>query len=121
MQFLKILFWCLLAFVAAIFTIGNWNTVTIHLWSGLLAEINLPLLLLLAFLAGMLPTMVYYSTARWRLRNRLSTTERALGDLRIAMTPPSAPLAADADPVVVAAPTALPGPSAPANLFPDAT
>ena len=35
MQFLKILFWCLLAFVAALFTYGNWQPVEIHLWAGL--------------------------------------------------------------------------------------
>lgn len=106
MQFLKILFWCLLAFVAAIFTIGNWTTVPIHLWAGLIADVNLPLLLLVTFLAGLLPTMLYYSTIRWRLRNRLSTTERAISDLRGTLAPPAAPLMPDPEPEppVVAAP-----------------
>lgn len=87
MQFLKILFWCLLAFVAAVFTIGNWTTVTIKLWGGLEALVNLPLLLLVAFLAGMLPTMLYHHAVRWRLRNRLATSERTIGDLRVAIAP----------------------------------
>lgn len=91
MQFLKILFWCLLAFIAAIFTIGNWTSVTIHLWGGMEALINLPLLLLLTFLAGLVPTMAWHSTLRWRLRNRLATAERTLSDMRTAMTPPPAP------------------------------
>nr|MDQ2762461.1 hypothetical protein [Pseudomonadota bacterium] len=60
MQFLKILFWCLLAFLAAIFTIGNWTNVQVKLWGGLIAEVNLPLLLLVVFLLGLLPTMLYY-------------------------------------------------------------
>ena len=98
MQFLKILFWCLLAFVAAIFTIGNWTTVPIHLWAGLIADVNLPLLLLVTFLAGLLPTMLYYSTIRWRLRNRLSTTERAITDLRGTLTTPSTLLTPDPEP-----------------------
>jgi len=98
MQFLKILFWCLLAFVAAIFTIGNWGTVPIHLWAGLIADVNLPLLLLVTFLAGLLPTMLYYSTIRWRLRNRLSTTERAISDLRGTLAPAAAPLSPDPEP-----------------------
>ncbi|MEO5866761.1 MAG: hypothetical protein ABIS14_01050 [Sphingomonas sp.] len=130
MQFLKILFWCLLAFVAAIFTVGNWNTIDIRLWSGLVAQINLPLLLLLTFLAGMLPTMLYYRAARWRLRNRLATTERALGDLRTATTPPPAlPPIAEPGPMVdtVAAPALAPAAKPrtkaanPAPLFPDAS
>jgi uncharacterized integral membrane protein len=91
MQFLKILFWCLLAFVAAVFTIGNWTTVPIKLWGGLIAEVNLPLLLLVTFLAGLLPTMLYYHTVRWRLRNRLATTERTVTDLRNAIAPPASP------------------------------
>lgn len=92
MQFLKILFWCLLAFVAAVFTIANWTTVPIKLWGGLIAEVNLPLLLLVTFLAGLLPTMVYYQAVRWRLRNRLATTERTVNDLRSAIAPaPSDP------------------------------
>lgn len=92
MQFLKILFWCLLAFVAAVFTIANWTTVQIKLWGGLIAEVNLPLLLLVTFLVGLLPTMVYYQTMRWRLRNRLATVERTVNDLRSAIAPaPSQP------------------------------
>ena len=85
MQFLKILFWCLLAFVAALFTYGNWNTVPVHLWSGLIADVNLPLLLLVTFLLGLLPTHLYHVAVRWRLRQRLATAERMLGDTRAAM------------------------------------
>ncbi len=91
MQFLKILFWCLLAFVAAVFTIGNWTTVPIKLWGGLIAEVNLPLLLFVTFLLGMVPTMIYYNTVRWRLRNRLATSERTVTDLRGALAPAPAP------------------------------
>jgi putative membrane protein len=110
MQFLKILFWCLLAFVAAIFTIGNWTNVPIHLWGGLIADVNLPLLLLITFLAGLLPTTLYFTTVRWRLRNRLSTTERAVNDLRGALSTSSPALVPDADPdAPIAVPTPAPG------------
>ena len=99
MQFLKTLFWCLLAFVAAIFAIGNWTVVPIQLWGGMEALVNLPLLLLLTFLAGLVPTLAWHSTLRWRLRNRLGTVERTLADLRLAVAPPPlAPPLADAAP-----------------------
>lgn len=99
MQFLKILFWWLLAFVAAIFTIGNWTSVTIRLWGGMEALVNLPLLLLLTFLAGLVPTLAWHSTLRWRLRNRLAIAERTLADLRAAIAPPAAaPLVAEEPP-----------------------
>ncbi len=119
MQFLKILFWCLLAFVAAVFTISNWNAVQIQLWGGLIADVNLPLLLFVTFLIGLVPTMLYNHAIRWRLRQRLSTCERELLELRSprAETPafaagePSVMPVTPATPVTIAplgAPTAVP-------------
>ena len=110
MQFLKILFWCLLAFVAAVFTLGNWTTVQIKLWGGLVAEVNLPLLLFVTFLIGLVPTMLYYNAIRWRLRNRLATSERTVADLRGVLLPTvPATLEQEAPAVPPAAiPTAVP-------------
>lgn len=88
MQFLKILFWSLLAFVAALFTFGNWFSVPVQLPGGLVAETNLPFLLLVTFLAGLLPTLAWQHAVRWRLRQRLATAERTLAELRAA--PPAA-------------------------------
>jgi hypothetical protein len=107
MQFLKILFWCLISFVAAIFTYGNWSWVTINLWGGLVAEVNLPFMMLLTFLAGVVPTWLYYRTMRWRLTQRLSTAERVIADLK-----PVVPMGADPGPVL-AAPVAAGAPPAP--------
>ncbi|QDZ07310.1 hypothetical protein FPZ24_07315 [Sphingomonas panacisoli] len=104
MQFLKILLWVLLAFVAAIFTFGNWTWVTINLWGGLVAEVNLPFLMLLTFLAGWLPTYLYLRTQRWRLAQRLNTAERVIADLK----PTPVILAADPVPTPVTPPVPLP-------------
>ena len=93
MQFLKYLFWCLLAFLAAVFTFGNWFSVDIHLWGGLIAQVNLPFLLLVTFLAGLLPTLLYHATARYRLRQRLQTTERTVEALRASL--PAEPVAVE--------------------------
>jgi putative membrane protein len=82
MQFLKILFWALVAFVAAVFTFGNWKWVPIWLFGNLVAEVNLPLLLFVTFVAGFLPTFLYQRTIRWRLRQRLAAVERTVADLR---------------------------------------
>ncbi len=91
MQFLKILFWCLIAFLAAVFTVGNWTTVPIKLWAGLVAEVNLPLLLLVTFLIGLVPMLLFHHAVRWRLRQRLASSERALAELRNAAQPPAPP------------------------------
>ncbi|WP_066652844.1 MULTISPECIES: lipopolysaccharide assembly protein LapA domain-containing protein [Sphingomonas] len=82
MQFLKTLFWALLAVVVVVFALGNWTSVPIHLWAGLIAEINLPLLLIVTFLAGLFPTLLYHHAVKWRLRHRLAAAERAVADLR---------------------------------------
>lgn len=101
MQFLKILFWCLLAFVAAVFTFGNWTMVTIRLWGGMEALINLPLLLLVTFLLGLVPMLLYHHTVRWRLRSRIAGSDRALEQARATLDS-LAPR-----PVVVPAPAAV--------------
>ena len=105
MQFLKILFWCLLAFVAALFTYGNWGPVPIHLWSGLEALVNLPLLLLVTFLVGFLPTHLYHAAMRWRLRQRLGQAEDTLAATRALVGAAPRPVA----PVVEPAPPPLQG------------
>lgn len=107
MQFLKTLFWFLLAIVAVVFAFANWTNVTVNLWAGLKAEINLPVLLIITFLAGLFPTLLYHHAVRWRLRHKLAAAERALADARGA-TSPSAPLAS-AEAIEPPAPAAIPG------------
>ena len=89
----------MLAFLAAVFSFGNWYSVEVHLWGGLIALVNLPFLLLVTFLVGLLPMMAYHVTARWRLRQRLVTAERTVESLRFAtqlaeppVVPPPLPL-----------------------------
>lgn len=95
MQFLRYLFWCLLAFLAAVFSFGNWYSVEVHLWGGLIALVNLPFLLLVTFLVGFLPMLAYHLTVRYRLRQRLATSERVVESLRAVIAPTEPPLALD--------------------------
>jgi putative membrane protein len=83
MRFLKVLFWLLLGGLFAAFVIYNGDErVSIQLWGGLIADFSLPLLLILVFLAGFLPSLIAYQTLRWRMRQRFAGLERALADLR---------------------------------------
>ena len=100
----------MLAFVAAVFTLGNWTTVPIKLWGGLIAEVNLPLLLFVTFLIGLLPSMLYYNAIRWRLRNRLATSERTLADLRGVLAP-TAPVPLEPESASPPAPVPAPLPA----------
>jgi hypothetical protein len=83
MRFLKVLFWLLLGGLVAGFVIYNGDErVNVHLWSGLIADFSLPLLLILVFLAGLLPVLLAYHALRWRMRQRITGLERALNDIR---------------------------------------
>ena len=71
MQFLKTLFWVLLAVVIALFASRNWSDVTLNLWGDLQADIKVPVLLGLVFLLGWLPTFLLYRARVWTMRRRL--------------------------------------------------
>jgi uncharacterized integral membrane protein len=77
MQFLKTLFWVVLAVVLVLFAHANWNMVTIRLWGGLEADVKMPLLVIGAFLLGFLPTLILYRTRLWSLKRRLETPSQA--------------------------------------------
>lgn len=90
MQFLKTLFWVVLAVFLAIIARNNWSDVTINLWGSLQADIKLPLLVLLAAFAGFLPTFLWLRARLWSVNRRLALQNPA---------PPvaAAPIAAPAD------------------------
>ena len=70
MQFLKTLFWVILAVALVLFGHANWQMVTLNLWGGLQADIKLPVLVIGAFLLGFLPTFLVYRARIWSLRRR---------------------------------------------------
>ena len=82
MQFLKTLFWIVLAVLVALFSYHNWSVVTISLWSGLRLDTKLPVLVIGAFLLGLLPALVIHHANRWQMRRRLEAAERSLAELR---------------------------------------
>lgn len=76
MQFLKTLFWVLLAVVLALFASRNWSDVTLSLWGDIQADTKIPILLLLFFLLGFLPTWLMMRARIWSMRRRLEALER---------------------------------------------
>jgi uncharacterized integral membrane protein len=76
MQFLKTLFWVLIAVLVALLARANWSPVTVNLWDNIQADIKLPVLLLLFFLIGWLPTWLIMRARLWTLKRRLEAFER---------------------------------------------
>jgi len=72
MQFLRTLFWVILAVFVAIIARNNWTDITVNLWGNLQADIKLPLLVLLAALVGFLPTYLWMRAKLWSAERRLT-------------------------------------------------
>ena len=95
MQFLKTLFWVLIAVIVVLFASRNWSDVTLSLWGDIQADIKLPVLLLIVFMLGFLPTWLIMRARIWSLRRRLEALERN----RLAALPAEAPVE-DGEPVI---------------------
>ncbi len=85
MQFLKTLFWVLLAVFLALLASRNWFDVSLSLWGDVQADIKAPVLLLLVFLLGFLPPFLILRARVWALRRRLEVQDRQVAP------PPASP------------------------------
>ena len=76
MQFLKTLFWVLVAVIVVLFATRNWADVTLSLWNDIQLDIKLPLLLAFMFLIGFLPVFLVQRARIWSLQRRLDVHQR---------------------------------------------
>ena len=65
MRFLKTLVWIVIAVLISLFAARNWRDVTIDLWGNLQADIKIPVLLVISFLVGFVPTWLMFRTKLW--------------------------------------------------------
>lgn len=82
MQFLKTLFWVLVAVVLAVFAFNNWKTVDVDLWQNLTLSTFLPLLVIGAFVVGVLLIWLPHRASRWSWSRKVDAAERKLADER---------------------------------------
>lgn len=76
MQFLKTLFWVLLAVFIALFASRNWSDVTLNLWGDIQVDIKIPVLMTVMFLVGFLPIFLVHRTRLWTIKRRLEVEQR---------------------------------------------
>lgn len=89
MQFLKTLFWVLLAVIIVLFATRNWFDVTLNLWGDIQVDIKAPVLLAVMFLLGFLPTFLIDRARLWTLRRRIEAQERQQAAAVQSSTPPA--------------------------------
>ena len=76
MQFLKTLFWVLLAVFIALFASRNWSDITLNLWGDIQVDIKIPVLMAVIFLLGFLPIFLVHRTRLWTIKRRLEVEQR---------------------------------------------
>ena len=95
MQFLKIVFWVLLAVLVTLFASRNWSNMTLNLWGDIQADIKIPILLLITLLIGFLPTWLIMRARIWGLDRRIEALDRN----RAAAAAPAEPAPEETEPV----------------------
>lgn len=85
MNFLRTAFWVVVAVALALFTKANWTVaptysgyIPVKLWGDIVLETRLPVLILFAFLLGLVPTWLWARAMKWQMKRKLASTERAL-------------------------------------------
>jgi lipopolysaccharide assembly protein A len=87
MQFLRTVFWVVLAVLGVIFSFNNWQIVSIKLWGDIIVDTPLPLLVIVVFMLGLLPTLILHRATRWSLKRKLDVANRSLTETRAVVEP----------------------------------
>lgn len=77
MQFIKTLFWVILAVILVVFAANNWSPTSVLIWEDVRIDTKLPVLVIGAFLLGFVPLWLIHRTSKWRLNRRIKTLEAA--------------------------------------------
>ena len=111
MQFVRTLLWLIALVVFVIVTVLNWQTtLSVWIWPELVWDTRLPVIIIAAFLLGLVPTWLLHRGTRWRLNRRISHLEAAARGGAVAARPlddfgtPSASPAPAPAPMPAAAP-----------------
>ena len=76
MQFLRTLFWVVIAALAVYLGTRNWHHVTLNLWGDIQADVRVPVLLVLMFMIGFLPPYLILRARIWSLKRRIESYDR---------------------------------------------
>ena len=78
MQIIRTIIWVVLAILLLVFSINNWDTVTIKIWENLVVETKIPALVIVSFLLGLVPMWLLHRGMKWRLGRRITALDTAV-------------------------------------------
>ncbi|AUX70148.1 hypothetical protein CHX26_12195 [Porphyrobacter sp. HT-58-2] len=83
-KILRTIIWVLAAVGFLIFAIYNWQPVELKLWQNLVLETKVPVVVMLAFLLGLLPMWALHRSVVWGLNRRVRALETSLKNTALA-------------------------------------
>ena len=101
MQIVRTIVWVLIVAGILLFSVFNWDPVEVTLWDNLVLETKVPVLVIVAFLLGLLPMWLYHRGAKWSLNRRITSLENAVRSNALSnrhSAPPASASAADPAP-----------------------
>lgn len=78
MQIFRTVVWVLILFGMLAFSFFNWKEVEVNLWENLILETKVPVLVIIAFLLGLLPMWLYHRSVKWSLGRRIRSLEASI-------------------------------------------
>ncbi|WP_296679281.1 DUF1049 domain-containing protein [Novosphingobium sp.] len=78
MQIIRTIVWVLVLVALLLFSLNNWQTVSIKIWEGLILDTKLPVLVMLSFLLGLLPMWLLHKGVKWRFSRRINALENSV-------------------------------------------
>ena len=78
MQIIRTVIWVMILFGILTFSFFNWDTVEVNLWENLVLETKIPVLVIVAFLLGLVPMWLYHRSVKWSLDRRIRSLEASM-------------------------------------------
>lgn len=78
MQIVRTVIWTIVLVGLFVFSLNNWEPVTVKIWENLVLETKLPVLVLISFFVGLVPMWLLHRGVRWRFNRRISALEKTV-------------------------------------------
>ncbi|WP_128892874.1 DUF1049 domain-containing protein [Erythrobacter sp. HKB08] len=108
MQIVRTIAWILLLVGLLAFSFGNWDKqIDVRIWPGLVWDTRVPAVVIVSFLAGLIPTWMLLRGTKWTMNRRIRSLENAIKANTLSRT-----TASEDNNATSAAPAPAPAPAA---------